>query len=181
MNRKLDSKIQFDPVPICYHEAGHAVIAVHLGIRFRDVKVWLGDDFHGSGRVAIWQAGTLLSRLAKRRRDWRDYVRFYLAGNEAESWRAGPDDEMADVHAIETLFDLFHGKNYEEYGEFDDLDCWPVPQPSDLAFTLEQAKDETEDLVVLLLPKIEVVANALKQKHILTENEVRELINVTKE
>jgi hypothetical protein len=165
------------------HEAGHAVVALHLGIPFLDVVVREEDGLH-TGQVRLWGNDTLSLRMAKRKIDWRDYVVFNLAGPVAQLRANDSTDDpdnfeyvtQDDYDWAEYLFDLFHGREGSDSQRHDrPLDCYPLPQPSDLAFTAEQAERETELLVTRLWDKIEAVASVLQRNGRLSYTQVREL------
>jgi hypothetical protein len=150
----------------CFHEAGHAVVAAHLGVRFFEAVVRRSVNYARSGERLGRISGSVsfhwaaIAHLSLGYEDWRDHVRQLLAGDIAK--------EMYYRQTLRRKFDDYGGttdrKNVAKL-----MTHFRAQHPT---FTLEQARGEATALVVELYPKIELVAVALKAKGKLTEDEV---------
>jgi hypothetical protein len=136
-----------------YHEAGHAVAAVALGMRIKNVSLGLKEYEDGSGsfgRITHLDRNEIPLKDAFAS-DWRDNVRMSLGGPAAErlyfqTYHPGVpicDGGGTDRQQVRKHF-LLHPNEY---------------------FTVGQANDEAEMLVVALWPKIEAVAKALLRRN----------------
>jgi hypothetical protein len=164
-----------------YHEAGHAVVAAHLGLRFDCVDVrrrtkrwrfgWTETLQHG----ALWYSDD----AAADHRTWRDHVQCSLVGRLAEEryyWSYRTIDEIW-THMEEREMDVTIGGAKVDWAEVEQLF---QEFNRDDAFTIEQAEIETELLVRKLWTQIDAVAMALKLRGQLSEAELKAFLKSTK-
>ncbi len=154
-------------LPTCFHEAGHAVIAAHLGVRFFQVNVrrrsahynWRGRRIGPvAGSVTFYYA--CIAHLALGFEDWRDHVRQVLAGGLAERQYYERNLPGRQPYAESVKGD--HEWAGQLFGQFN----------RDGTFSFGRARSEVQALVTELFPMIESVAMALRQRRELTEAEV---------
>jgi hypothetical protein len=150
----------------CFHEAGHAVVGAHLGLRIWDVHVRRRMNYSRRDEYVCWVKGAVsfhhssIADLMVGYEDWRDHIRQNLAGGVSEERYYIQYLHRRDPH-------VYYGTR-NDHRRVDEL----FAHFRDGAFTIEQARAETAALVTDLWPRIEVVARALKAKHELDEADV---------
>ena len=143
------------------HEAGHAVVSLMLGRRFKTISVETGNG-DSPGHVEGYEEDFLSCSPA----DQLDTIRIALAGVIASDMEfAGnhADDGFADNLIIEKILKenpgLFGAKSREEF-------IW-------------QTKNEVRLLLAGKISEVNILANALLLNGSFTEAEVRDIVSIS--
>lgn len=103
----LDSIKEVHPLSrIAYHEAGHAIACIELGIKVNDISIIANDKT--SGRVNVVQDFIVPDLDASERNDRKveKYIIAALAGAASERKMFGSSDEQLCANDFQVAFDL---------------------------------------------------------------------------
>jgi hypothetical protein len=175
------------PFSLCFHEAGHAIAARALGVRFRQVSVVpneLDDDHISVGRVRAAPSNDYWTLLfARFKQGLMVEERRRLADELSNDWRASVKVDLAGDIA-EKLFHQWHGGIVPAntafiWGMNPGTDRERAAQrfglfgSTDPTFTYERAAAETEAILIDHWRDVVTLAVALRRRQELSHVEVR--------
>lgn len=160
---------------VCYHEAGHAVAAVALGLRLRAIEVWKDgpeclwrpDTRCTEGRAVVpWERGAAQRRVAWRRR----YAIMLLAGHAAHDMHRPVDlrrdvGSWSDMRWVARLLRLRYVRGQTR-----------TRHVRVMVAGLRAPRREARALLRLNWPAVRAVARALQRRGRLMGREVREIM-----
>jgi hypothetical protein len=146
-----------------YHEAGHAVVAIHLGLARQNITIKPDKDYLGCVTGPNPRFGYDVSSKRQRNSIFRDEIISLYAGAEAEKIMNPNFDATMSADDDNQAFDLL--RNYPVRG------CSFVGDDVYLAY-LEKLRREARRVVRQLWPAIEIIAQELQRRGELNSEEV---------
>ncbi len=147
------------------HEAGHAVVGLHLGVPIDEV--WIAYSPGWPAWLGRWQVTGRTSTGTREVND-NDSVPFTIGGLEAEAIHLVQRDGIRYAKARRQVA----GRRIHQRGDLADLDLYLT----EADMTFEQAEAWTNDLLRAAWDSVENIAAALRERHHLSGRELARLL-----